>query len=238
MVTLSTAHDYVVLFALAGLFGAVGGMAYELTLTRKKRTGTLQFPAFDRWHLLELGFVSSMFLGAVAAVAISYFFTPEVQVKTVVNGTAVIQTKWQIVKVIPLSLIVGSSGGAFLEAMRSRVLGQLNAQKVTTTQNAAKAAVVQVGRMAKTVTGQPANTAARIASGARGHIAEDFRIQLADLAPDVVEALHRQEPVEQHVETVRTVAHDVLSADASAASDVIDASVDAALATIDAAAEA
>lgn len=228
MVTLSHAHDYVVLFAVAGLFGAIGGLAYELTLTRRRQTGALKFPSIDRWHYLELGFISSMFLGAVAAVAISYFFTPEVQVKTVVNGHAEIQTKWQIVKVIPLSLIVGSSGGAFLEAMRSRVLGQLNAQKVATTQAAAKAAVEQVARIAKTATAgpvdRPGGTAHQIASRASAPLAGLLRTD----GP----------PLEEHLLAVRTAAQDVLSSHAATTADLIDASVDSAYATIDAAADA
>src|SRR5260221_5171148 len=151
MITLSAAHDYVVLFAFAGLFGAIGGIAYELTQTRSKQTGMIELPGFHGKRFIDLGVLSSMILGAIAAVAVSYFFTPEMQVKSVVNGVSTIQTKWQIVKVIPLSLIVGSAGGAFLEAMRSRVLSQLNAQKVAGTQAASNGQVDQLANIAKAV---------------------------------------------------------------------------------------
>src|SRR5712691_3999283 len=132
MVSLSSPHDYVILFLLAGGFGAIGGLAYELTQVRQGETGTVELPWPQSWRNFDLGFVGSMIVGAVAAVAISYFFTPEVQVKTTVNGIDQVATKWQIVKVIPLSLIVGSAGPAFLEAMKGRALGALNAQKVAT----------------------------------------------------------------------------------------------------------
>jgi hypothetical protein len=246
VVPLTSPHDYVVLFALAALFGAIGGIAYELTLTRRKKTGALQFPSLDRWHYLQLGFLSSMLLGAVAAVAISYFFTPEVEVKSVVGGAAVIQTKWQIVKVIPLSLIVGSSGGAFLEAMRGRLLGELNAQKVATTQAAGKAAVKGVGRIAKAAAaGQPGHAAPQIASrattplmAASVEIPEDVRAELLKLAPHLGEAVTRQRPIEEHVEAVNAAAQDVLSTSAAEMSSLIDASVSSAYDLIDAAADA
>src|SRR6266478_9919883 len=121
MITLSSAHDYIVLFAIAALFGAIGGLAYELLQSRSNETGSLSLPWHRGWRYIHLGFIASMILGSVAAVAISYFFTPEAQVKDTVNGIEVIRTKWQIAKVVPLSLIVGSAGGAFLEAMRGRL---------------------------------------------------------------------------------------------------------------------
>ena len=144
MIALTSAHDYVVLFAVAALAGAVGGLAFELLQVRGKEAGTIELPWASGWRTIHLGVVSSVFLGAVAAVAISYFFTPEVQVKETVAGVTQIVTKWQIVKVVPLSLIAGSAGGAFLQAMRGRLLGELNAQKVALTAAAGKAAAVQV----------------------------------------------------------------------------------------------
>lgn len=219
MVTLSSPHDYVILFAFAGLFGSIGGIAYELTLTRKKKTGGLRVPSFDRGNYLQLGVVSSMFIGAVAAVAISYFFTPEVQVSTVVNGASVIQTKWQIVKVIPLSLIVGSSGGAFLDAMRSRALGELSAQKVATAQATARAQVEHVGRvLSKASTGQ--------ADGAPQLIADQASEPIAAATEHV-----------EYVGAVKAAAQDVLSTNAAKTADLIDSTVNQAIAKINAIAE-
>ncbi|HVN60015.1 MAG TPA: hypothetical protein VMT59_02055 [Gaiellaceae bacterium] len=159
MVSLSHPHDYVVLFLLAGLFGMLGGLGYELVQVRLGETGSLEKPRRlaakppSTARYWELGFIASMIVGGIAAVAISYFFTPEVMVKTTVSGVDVIQTKWQIVKVIPLSIIVGSGGGAFLDAMRGRVMGQLNAQTIAATKAAGETAVVQVAQAAKTATG-------------------------------------------------------------------------------------
>jgi len=149
MVLLAHPHDYVQLFLYAAMFGAIGGVAYALLQVRREDTGFLEVPWY-RDGRLGLGFLASMIVGAIAAIAVSYFFTPEVLVKVTVNGKEVVQTNWQVVKVIPLSIIVGSAGGAFLDAMRGRVLAQLNAQKIAATQAAGKAAVEQIAQAAKT----------------------------------------------------------------------------------------
>ena len=253
MVTLSSAHDYVILFAIAALFGAIGGLAYELLQSRSNETGSLSLPWHRGWRLFHLGFISSMILGAVAAVAISYFFTPEAQVKDVVNGVAVIKTKWQIAKVVPLSLIVGSAGGAFLAAMQSRLLGELNAQKVATTQAAGKAAVAQVALAAKAVAAGT-NARAPILSSTSGAIAdaaaevpESLKVDLAPLIADaprrieigqLLDSFKQAEPLTVHMNRVSTSIDDAVANAARTASDVIDQNVQSAYAAIDAAATA
>jgi hypothetical protein len=149
MVDLESVRDYVWLLIVAAAFGAVGGLAYELLLTRGSESGGLERPG-EREGLssfYDLGFLGSMFLGAAAAIAVSYFFTPEVQVKVEQNGTEEIKTKWQIVKVVPLSLIVGSAGGAFLSAMQARVLARVKEQEART----ARALTEQVATGSKEV---------------------------------------------------------------------------------------
>ncbi len=255
MVELSHPHDYVVLFAIAALFGAIGGVAYELVQSRSGSTGSLSLPSLTRWRFLNLGFISSMFLGAVAAVAVSYFFTPEVQVTKVVHHATTIVTEWQIVKVIPLSLIVGSGGGAFLEAMRSRVLSELNAQKVAATQAAGKAAVAQVAQVAKAAAaGQAAGTAGRIVSGGSREIAgaasevpNPLRENLLQLSPDLRErgritdmlgALTEPQPIDARADRLSAEVQGALDDATRTAADLIDASAESASATIDAAATA
>jgi predicted outer membrane lipoprotein len=149
MITLEGARDYVWLFLIAGAFGAIGGLAYELLQVRVRHTGTLEAPAKLRDRFYDLGFIASMLLGAIAAVAISYFFTPEVLVKTTEKGAEVIRTKWQVVKVVPLSIIVGSAGGAFLGAMQARVLAEVNKREAIATKAASKTAVTQLAEASK-----------------------------------------------------------------------------------------
>jgi hypothetical protein len=162
VVDLESIHDYVVLFILAAAFGALGGLAYELLLTRGQEAGGVEWPGRRTAvpNYLDLGFFGSMFLGAVAAVAVSYFFTPETQVKVTEGGTDLIKTQWQIVKVVPLSLIVGSAGGAFLSAMQARVLAQLKEQEAEATRRTAEAINAQLATGTKQVAAAAATAAA------------------------------------------------------------------------------
>jgi hypothetical protein len=153
LVTLDSVTDYVWLFVVAGCFGALGGFAYELLQVRgSQQTGTVELAGWrgENRSFYDLGLFASLALGAIAAIAISYFFTPEVLVKSGAAPNEVITTKWQIVKVVPLSIIVGSAGGAFLTAMQARVLAQLNAQKAATTAAVSKTAVAQIAEAART----------------------------------------------------------------------------------------
>jgi hypothetical protein len=58
-------------------------------------------------------------------------------------------TKWQITKLVPLSLIVGSAGGAFLSAMQSRIDASVNAAKLDTAREVATRQLDQVEEAAK-----------------------------------------------------------------------------------------
>ena len=188
MVDLQSTHDYVVLLFIAAVFGALGGLAYELLLTRGQEAGGVEWPGRrkDVPNYLDLGFLGSMFLGAVAAIAISYFFTPEVQVKATEHGTDVIKTQWQIVKVVPLSLIVGSAGGAFLTAMQARVVARLKEQETEATKKMAQAVIGQVG----TGTKQVATAAATAAVEKLGTTAEQTVKQAAkETSPELVRQL-------------------------------------------------
>jgi hypothetical protein len=169
VVDLESVQDYVWLFVVAAAFGAVGGLAYELLLTRGQEVGGLERPGKREGvkHYYDLGFFGSMFLGAVAAVAVSYFFTPEVLVTAEEEEAEVIKTQWQIVKVVPLSLIVGSAGGAFLSAMQARVLARLKEQEVEANKRTALAvneqlatANKQVATMVATATAEKLQTKA------------------------------------------------------------------------------
>jgi hypothetical protein len=154
MVSLTGALDYVWLFLIAGGLGAIGGIGFELLQTRVGGvTGLLRLPGQGpNQSFVDLGFFASMILGAIAAVAVSYFFTPEVQVKVTVRGVQSIRTEWSIARVVPLSLIVGSAGGAFLRAMQARVQLAVSNQRVVATQAAGKAALVQLAQSSQDAT--------------------------------------------------------------------------------------
>jgi hypothetical protein len=258
VVTLSSAHDYVVLFAVAAAFGGLGGIAYELAQTRASSdTGALELPWFRGWRYFDLGFISSVILGAVAAVAISYFFTPEQQVAETVKGASVVVTKWQIVKVVPLSLIVGSAGGAFLEAMRARITSQLNAQAVVATQTVANQAVDQLTQAANaTVTEKLAAASSQLLAAASGEIGKArasvpaplvARVQAPragisefdpELLREITEGFAVEPPLEEQVSRVSQVLSDAVAQASQETSDTLDSHRQAAHSAIDAAANA
>jgi hypothetical protein len=156
MVTLKNSMDYVWMFLIAGGLGALGGIAYELLQVRHGDLGALEVPRLrENKRFLDLGFVASLILGAVAAIAISYFFTPEIQV---VESNATV-TKWEIVRLVPLSLIVGSAGGAFLGAMQARVLARVNEVKLQTARNVFTNQLDQVEQTAKSQISNAADVA-------------------------------------------------------------------------------
>jgi hypothetical protein len=252
VITLSSTHDYVVLFAIAALFGAIGGLTYELLQTRSRETGAVELPWRQQgWRYIHLGVISSVILGAVAAIAISYFFTPEVQVTEKVNGVALIKTKWQIVKVIPLSLIVGSAGGAFLEAMRSRVLAELNQKKADTAKAVGKAGLDGVGKVFNAATkGNVANSRGKIVTGTAGVVADVAAempsgmklnvLRLAEGAPRHAELAKFLDnapdaaPLRDHLARVSSTIDEAAAQSAQSTADIIDSSVQAAKAAIDA----
>src|SRR5205085_4005435 len=81
--------DYFAMLATAMVAGAFGGIAFELMQTRfRNHTGALETPhRLNDGHYIDLGFWSSIFLGAITAVAVLYFFPPETQI-TIQNGTS------------------------------------------------------------------------------------------------------------------------------------------------------
>ena len=55
MITLSSPHDYVHLFLWAALFGAVGGLAFELLQVRSGDTGSIELPWTRGARYFDLG---------------------------------------------------------------------------------------------------------------------------------------------------------------------------------------
>jgi hypothetical protein len=168
VVALDKPIDYLWMFLVAAGLGAVGGIAYELLQMRRGDSGALEIPRRRGRYFLDLGFVSSMILGAVAAVAISYFFTPEIQV--IERGQTA--TKWQIARLVPLSLIVGSAGGAFLSAMQARL-------KLDTTRRIATQQFDEIGKAAKS----------QVTNAAGVHPQSDERKAVEEAAADSIDGV-------------------------------------------------
>jgi hypothetical protein len=146
VINLDTTGDYATMILIAAALGLVGGLAAELLLKRGDDTGTI-----EKWHTvkgadaIDIGFLASLILGAVAAVAVLYFFPPDEKTTTVAaNGTTTTVHQFDLVKLVALSLIVGSAGPAFLVAAQSKVLSALNAQKANAAVDSGKAQADQM----------------------------------------------------------------------------------------------
>lgn len=139
MVELNGFWDYLGLFGLAAVLGGVGGLAYELLQTRRgQTTGWIEVPHnVDRGRFQDWGVLGSVVIGAIAAVAALWVFPPESNA-AVVAGKVVTTTKYDVVKVVGLSLIIGSAGSSFLAALQARALALVKAQEAKQTQQVAQ----------------------------------------------------------------------------------------------------
>ena len=152
MIELAPDVDYVYMILLAAGVGAIGGLGAELLIKRGEETGTLEVPGrLSGTRFVDIGFPASLILGAIAAVAILYFFPPVVETVTAgANGAAPTTThEYDLVKLVALSLIVGSAGPAFLSTAQSRLMSALNAQRAETAVETGKTQVDQVAESAK-----------------------------------------------------------------------------------------
>lgn len=137
MVELKETIDYLWLFLLAAGLGAIGGLAFELMQTRLGETGLLEFPS-RRGAFRDLGFWASVLIGAIAAVASLWVFPPEVHTTVTQGGrSTTTTTEYDLIKVVGLSLIVGSAGSSFLSALQARALAKVKAQEAEITRRVA-----------------------------------------------------------------------------------------------------
>jgi hypothetical protein len=145
--------DYVYMILITGGLGAIGGIGAELLLKRAGNTGTIEIPGrLKGTRYVDIGFPASLILGAIAAIAILYFFPPVIEKVTVSAGGGQPTTthEYDLVKLVALSLIVGSAGPAFLSTTQSRLMSALNAQKADTALKTSKTQFDQIAKSAKT----------------------------------------------------------------------------------------
>jgi hypothetical protein len=98
---------------IAAAAGLIGGIAYELIQSRRGgRTGMIEVPGAKGNYLVDLGFLASMLLGAIAAAAFLIVYTP---VESTVDN--VTKQEYSEIGLIAVSLIVGASGSSVLGAL-------------------------------------------------------------------------------------------------------------------------
>lgn len=149
MIPLMDGYDYAIMLGVAALCGALGGFVFELLQRRDGNPGKIEVPwKPKRGSFYDLGWIASVIIGAAAAVAVLYFFPPTLSIDT--GGQTTL--RYDLVKLVALSLIVGSAGGSFLSAMQAQVLATLNEQKVQSTRALAENEFRQLGQAAKAET--------------------------------------------------------------------------------------
>jgi hypothetical protein len=117
---------------VVALLGALGGLAYEL-LQRGRQTDQ------------HLGWLAGPAIGATAALAVLYLFPPQIPTITVnADGTSTTSYVYDPVRLVALSLIVGSGGGTILTALQARVLAETNQRKAETAEQKVKTAEQKV----------------------------------------------------------------------------------------------
>jgi hypothetical protein len=151
MIELTGPNGYWQMLLIAMGCGAVGGLAFELLQKRFGNIGVLEIPRiFGRGRFSDLGWIASVIIGAVTAVAVLYFLSPEV--RTVMqgsDGTTTTTAEYDLVRLVALSLITGSAGPSFLNALQQKVLTALNAQEKEAAQSAGITAVETLGNEGK-----------------------------------------------------------------------------------------
>ncbi|MFL6109193.1 MAG: hypothetical protein ACJ716_05955 [Marmoricola sp.] len=111
---------------IASVAGAVGGLVYDLMLTRLGDAGLLELLSRQesrggKRRYIDIGFLASLLVGAVAALGFLYFMTPDVTTVTI-KGKSMTTREYDPFKLIAASLIVGTGGSAFITGMQQRLL--------------------------------------------------------------------------------------------------------------------
>jgi len=113
--------------AIAAASGALGGLVYDLMLTRQGDAGLLELFSTQeskggRRKYVDTGFVASVLVGAAAAIGFLYFLTPEASTMITKAGKVVTTREYDPFKLVPAAIIVGTGGSAFLTSMQQRLL--------------------------------------------------------------------------------------------------------------------
>lgn len=152
---LSEVADYVGLFLLAAGLGGVGGVAYELMLNRGGDTGRIELPRGAGKRFFDLGLAASVIIGAVAAVAALWVFPPTIKTMVDAAGKTITTTEYDLIKVVGLSLVIGSAGSSFLSALQARALAKVKEQEANVTKTVAKNQIDAIGAEVKAGASKP-----------------------------------------------------------------------------------
>jgi hypothetical protein len=129
MIPMLTMSDFVTMLVLAAVLGAVGGLVGQLM-------AMLQLtPVPTSWTALftpPIGWIANPVVGAAT-------------VTQRPDGSSVTTQNYDIIKLVALSLVVGTAGTTFIAAAQARILAAVNEQKVQTIEAVATSQVDIIG---------------------------------------------------------------------------------------------
>ena len=130
MIPMVSSSDFVTMLVVAAVCGAVGGVVGQLMAMLQLN------PVPTSWTGLftpPLGWIANPVVGAVAAVIALYFLAPiTTTVTQQPDGASVTTHSYDLIKLVALSLVVGTAGTTFIAAAQARILAAVNEQKVQT----------------------------------------------------------------------------------------------------------
>jgi len=128
VIDLVTTRDYVWMLVVAAVLGAVGGFAGDLLVIRKSGQGQIELPhpAGQRKRFFDLGWGANVIVGAVAAVAVLWVLSP---MNESTNAAGLTAKSYDLVKLVAVSLIVGTAGASMLKALQDRAQALVQAQQ-------------------------------------------------------------------------------------------------------------
>jgi hypothetical protein len=148
VIQLNGTGDYLLVIAIAGAGGLLGGLAAELLLNRDGVTGAFELPGRRKGGLFDLGGFSSLVVGVVAGIAILLVMPPQVTVATSATDGSV-TSAYEPLRLVATSLVAGSAGGSVLTALQARVTSAINAARVEFVRARAEDEVDRVRDVAK-----------------------------------------------------------------------------------------
>src|SRR5262245_42273032 len=144
MIELDGTTGYATVFAIAVVFGIIGGLAAEFLLNRDGQTGTFELPG-RRQGVYDFGGFANLFVGGVTGVAILLVFPPvSLTVQGAAGANPTVVSGYAPIRLAVTALVAGSAGGSVLTALQARVAAALSQAEVRLTEQTSK---VEIDRL-------------------------------------------------------------------------------------------
>lgn len=187
---LVSTRDYLELFWLAAGFGALGGLASELLQQAGGSSGGLRLLRWDRGTgVLSTGVFGSVLVGAVAALTVLVFLP---YTKVVEDGVS--SLRYELIRLLSVSIGAGVGGSAILGASQARALAAVQTERVR--------------QVAATGIAEVARTGEDLGELVRAAVRGELRGALAQMAAREADAVPGEAELDDAVEVLarRTVA--------------------------------